>query len=182
MRPEIRLRLGALAALGSLLACGGVDQPPTTTGVADSADNLMYGLEHYLTVDGLRRAFLEADSAYFYGDAQETKLYELTVTFFGSLGEQRSVVTADSGTYDARSGDMVAWGNVVAVTPDGRRLTTRVLRYQRVQDRIEGPEPFVFITADGQRQAGDAFTADPDFRNVVVTRGRGELGRVELER
>lgn len=169
-------------ALAAVLACGGVDQPPTTTGVADSADNLMYGVEHSLTVDGVRRAFLEADSAYFYGGAQETKLYELTVTFFGSQGEERSVVTADSGTYDARSGDMVAWGDVVALTPDGRRLTTSVLRYERSRDHIAGPEPFVFITAQGQRQAGEAFTADPDFRNVVVTRGRGELGRVDIER
>ena len=180
MRNNLRVLLAALTA--GVAGCGGVDQPPTTTGVADSADNLVYGLEHYLTSDGIRRAFLEADSAYFYSAPQETRLYQLRVTFFAPSGEARSVVTADSGLYDARGGDMVAHGNVVATTPDGRRLTTSELRYDRLNDRITGPQAFVFITADGQRQAGDAFTSDPDFRNVAVTRGRGELGQVEVER
>jgi LPS export ABC transporter protein LptC len=178
--------LTALTAVTVLSAgavgCSGVDQPPTTTSVADSADNLIYGLDHSLTTDGIRSAYLEADSAYFYTDAQETRLYELRVTFFATTGQERSVVTADSGLYDGRSGDMIARGNVVALTPDGRRLTTSELRYERRSDQITGPAPFVFMTADGQRQEGDAFRSDPDFRNVVVTRGRGELGTVEIER
>jgi len=169
-----------LTAVGA--GCSGVDQPPTTTTVADSADNVIYGLQHRLTTDGIRVAFLEADSAHFYSAPQETRLHQLRVTFFATSGAERSVVTSDSGLYDARSGDMIARGNVVAVTPDGRRLTTSELRYERRSEQITGPEPFVFITADSQRQEGDAFTSDPDFRNVVVTRGRGELGKVEIER
>lgn len=161
--------------------CGGLDAPPTTTTAADSADNVVWGVSHNLTEDGIRRVFLEADSAYFYADSEAWKLFEVTVTFFTPSGEERSRVTADSGGYVSRDGDMVVWGNVVAVTPDGRRLTTTELRYARRTDQIEGPEDFVFVTADGLRREGEAFTADPDFRNVVATRARGEVGRVEID-
>jgi hypothetical protein len=70
---------------------------------------------------------------------------------------------------------------VVAVSPDGRRLETSVLRYDRNADRIVGPDHFVWTTPE-QRVEGDAFTSDPDLRNVQTTRARGAVGRVQIEK
>jgi LPS export ABC transporter protein LptC len=171
--------LAALAWLGA--ACSGSDQPPTTVAVADSADQIGYGVTHYLTMDGVRRMRLEADSAYAYFNAQRYRLFGLRVTFYAPDGRETSTLTALGGTYDWQTGDMEARGDVVAVSPDERRLTTSVLHYDRRADQISGPEPFVWTTPQ-QRVEGEAFTSDPDLRNVQTTRARGAVGRVPIER
>jgi LPS export ABC transporter protein LptC len=174
--------IGGHALLAWLaVACSGSEPPPTTVTAADSADQIGYGVTHYLTVDGLRRMRLVADSVYAYFGPQRHRLFGLRVTFYSPDGKETSTLTARDGTYDWRTGDMEARGDVVAVSPDGRRLTTSVLRYERSTDQINGPEPFVWTTPE-QRVEGDAFTSDPDLRNVQTTRARGAVGRVQIER
>lgn len=164
-------RAGPLFLLVAALACGGVDTPPTASVVADSADQVLYGLRHNLTLDGVLRAQLHADTAYFYQGAQRADLVGITVNFFSPEGRQTSRLTARTGTYEWRTGNMEARGDVVAVTPDNRRLTTTVLRYHRPSDQISGPSEFVFDAPDRHLE-GESFTADPEFRNVVTTRPR----------
>jgi LPS export ABC transporter protein LptC len=176
------LLAGTLALVAwAAAACGGADQPPTTVTAADSADQIGYGVTHYLTVDGVRRMRLQADSVYAYFNSQRHQLFGLHVTFYSPDGAETSQLTAREGTYDWQTGDMEARGDVVAWSPDGRRLTTSVLRYDRRTDQISGPEPFVWTTPQ-QRVEGEAFTSDPDLRNVHTTRARGAVGRVQIER
>ncbi len=80
-----------------------------------------------------------------------------------------------------RTGDMQARGNVVGVSPDGRRLTTTVLDYINAADRLEGPEAFVFDAPD-QHLEGSSFTANPDFTDVRATNVRGTPGQVEVNK
>jgi LPS export ABC transporter protein LptC len=164
---------------GTLLACaacGGVDTPPTATVVRDSADQVLYRLKHNLTVEGVLRAHLEADTAYFYQSAQRVDMVGVSVVFYSPEGRETSRLTSQTGTYDWRSGDMEARSSVVAVTPDKRRLTTSVLLYNRATDQISGPNDFVFDGPDRHLE-GDGFTSDPDFKNVVATRPRRGLVR-----
>jgi len=176
---SLRLTYGARrdpwALLAALLwicaACGGVDTPPTMAGVSDSADQVLYGLGHNLTLEGVLRAHLEADTAYFYQAPQRADLVGVTVLFYSPEGRQTSRLTSQTGTYDWRSGNMEALGDVVAVTPDRRRLTTSVLRYHRPTDQISGPNDFVFDSPERHLE-GESFTADPEFKNVVTTRPR----------
>ena len=165
-----------------LMACGSsMEQPPTTVGIADSADQIAFGVTHYLTVEGLRRARLEADTAYFYEGPQTADMIGVRVTFYSLQGEETSTLTSNEGTYYWRTGNMEARGNVIGVTPDGRRLETSVLEYTSNDNRINGSEPFVF-TAPNRRIEGESFTSDPDFRDLVATQPRGTVGRVEVER
>lgn len=181
-RRGLSLAIGTGAvAVAAWTGCGSDELPPTTVAIADSADQIIFGLRHHLTFEGLRRAKLEADTAYYYEASQTIELRTLTVTFYSYVGAETSTLTAREGTYYWRTGYMQARGNVVAVTPDGRRLTTSVLEYNRNTNQIVGPETFLFINAE-QRIEGDAFTSDPDFRNVVTTRPRGAVGQVEIER
>lgn len=173
-------RVAGVMALPVLTACGGLDSPPTTVALADSADQLIYGLQHFMTVDGVRRVRLEADSAYYYEVPQDIELRGVQVTFYDAMGAQTSTLTSREGTYNWRTGDMEAREDVVALTPDGRRLTTTILRYNRNTDEISGPEPYVYVSGS-RRMEGEAFTSDPDFRNVVTTRPRGAVGRVQIE-
>jgi hypothetical protein len=61
--PRSRADTLALGLALALAACSGLDQPPTTATAADSADQIGFGLVHYMTADGVRRLRLLADSA-----------------------------------------------------------------------------------------------------------------------
>lgn len=161
---------------GVVLGCGSAGEPPTTGAVPDSADQVLFGMKTILTVDGVLRVTVEADTAFLYQGPQTAEMRRVRVQFHSPQGVITSTVTAREGTYDWRGDNMEARGDVVAVTPDDRRLTTSVLRYNRRRDEISGPEPFVFDAPDRHLE-GDGFTADPDFRNVTATRPRrGTVG------
>jgi len=161
------------------VACSSVDTPPTTVTSPDSADQVGYNVTHILTSDGIRRMRLEADSAYAYLRAQRHELFGITVTFYSPDGVETSTLTAREGTYDWRTGNMEARGDVVTVSPEGNRLETSVLQYDRARNQIVGPAPFHWRTPT-QNVEGDGFTSDPELRNVQTTRARGALGRVPI--
>ena len=54
-----------------LVGCQEPDRHPTAAAAADSADQLVLGLTHQMTVDGLLRAKLKADTARFYQNSAE---------------------------------------------------------------------------------------------------------------
>ncbi len=177
LRPRDRpMALAAVVAATLITAaagvgCGDVGQPPVAESLPDSADQILFGTKLNLTIDGVVRVKLEADTAFFYEASRKAELRTVRVQFLSPQGLLSSTITSHEGTYDWRTNNMEARGDVLAVTPDGRRLTTTILRYQRGTDEISGPEPFVFDAPDSHLE-GDAFTADPDFRNVVATRPR----------
>jgi LPS export ABC transporter protein LptC len=173
--------IGAAVLAGGALACSGMDAPPTVGGTADTADQIGYGVTHVLTADGIRRMSLRADSAYAYLGPQRHHLHGITVTFYAPDGRATSTVVAREGTYEWRTGNMEAQGDVVVTSPDGRRLETSILQYDRAIDRIVGPAAFRWHAPD-QDVEGDGFTSDPELRNVVTTRARGALGRVPIDR
>ena len=159
-------------------ACSETDKPPTTAVAADSADQVLFDMVHYITIDGLRRVVLAADTAFFYQRAQSAEMLGLTVDFYTEEGAHSSTVTSREGTYNWRDQSMEARVDVVAVTPEDRQLTTDTLRYDRDRNEISGPSAFMFCGPDRQLE-GDAFTSDPDFRRVQTTRPRrGQIGDV----
>ena len=160
------------------MACTDSEKPPTTAVAADSADQVLFNMVHYITIDGLRRVVLEADTAFFYQRAQTAEMIGLKVDFFTPEGVHSSTITSKEGTYNWRDQSMEARVDVVAVTPDDRRLTTDTLRYHRDRNEISGPSAFLFCGPDRQLE-GDAFTSDPEFRRVETTRPRrGQMGDV----
>ncbi len=161
----ITLLLGGI--LGAL-SCRSVDEPQTIAVMADSADHVYFGVIHAVTTDGVLRARIEADTAYFYEGTQTFELKQLKATFYTLLGAPASTITAAEGTYQSRTGDMEARIDVVGVTPDGRRLTTSVLSYGKLSNRLTGPEDFVFDAPDRHLE-GTGFTADPGFRDIRAT-------------
>lgn len=173
----------AIVLLASVaLGCGGTGEPPTTSAVPDSADQVLFGMRTTLTVDGVLRVTVEADTAFLYQGPQTAELHQVRVQFHSPQGAISSTVTALEGTYDWRREHMEARRDVVAFTPDNRRLTTSILRYSRRTDRISGPEPFVFDAPDRHLE-GDGFTADPEFENVTATRPRrGTVGEPQQRR
>jgi LPS export ABC transporter protein LptC len=150
-------------------------RPTTTVQASDSADQVLEGFSHYVTNDGVRRSRVEADTAFYYEPTQVTELKHIKVVFFDIKGEEGSTLTAQRGTYRWQDGSMEATGNVLVVSPDGRRLTTESLRYESNSNQIMTDKQFSFDRG-AEHLEGNSFRSDPDFKNVVTDRPRGVSG------
>ena len=169
------LRLSLFITL-VLTACEDTGVRPTTTvQAADSADQVLEGFSHYVTNEGVRRTRVEADTAFYYEPTQVTDLRHIKVVFFDIKGEEGSTLTAQRGTYRWQDGSMEATGNVLVVTPDGRRLTTESLKYDNATNQIMTDKHFNFDRG-AEHLEGNSFRSDPDFKNVVTDRPRGVSG------
>lgn len=161
------LALVLLAAFGA--ACDSKTQPPVaaTSPLADSADQVMYGVRFKLTDAGVDRAQLYADTAYFFDDNTRIELENVNTTFFTTMGAKDAVLTSRHGTNNTRTGNMVARKNVVVVSEDGRRLTTAELTYNPQRNEISSDSAFV-MTEPNRRLAGIGFRSDPNMNNIQI--------------
>jgi LPS export ABC transporter protein LptC len=164
----------AISAFTAACEDSGV-RPTTTVQAADSADQVLEGFSHYVTNEGILRSRVQADTAYFFEATQITELRNVRVVFFDLKGAESSTLTARRGTYRWQDGSMEANGNVVVVSPDGRRLATEALRYDNATNLIVTDRPFTFDRGE-EHLEGNSFRSDPDFRNVVTDRPRGVTG------
>lgn len=165
------VRVATLLAAALLAACRDAGQPPVvaTSPLADSADQVMFGVNTILTSGGLLRARMAADTAYFFDDNSRIELRGVRTTFYGQTGAQTSVLTSRRGTYNGRTSTMEARRNVVVVSTDGKRLTTEQLRYNQTQDQISSDSAFV-LTEPGRELTGIGFVSDPNMNNVRILR------------
>ncbi len=148
--------------------------------MADSADQIMFGVNTYLTDQGLMKARVEADTAYMFEDNNRVELRTLRMTFFTSTGERNAVLTSREGTYNTRLNQADARGNVILVSEDGRRLETEQLRYSQIQNTVSSDSQFV-LTEPARRVEGIGFTSDPDLRNIQIHRLlTGQTGTIQL--
>jgi LPS export ABC transporter protein LptC len=158
----------------------GRDIMSEVTQVADSADQLMMGVRLYLTNQGVRQAFLEADTAFVYEVSGRTELKNVRLTFFrAETGDTASVLTADEGTYQQRTGAMEGRGNCRVVTSEGAVLTSSVLRYDQAKNQVSTDRPYTYVSGD-RNVRGDGFVSDPTFSNITTQRVRGTAGRFTL--
>jgi LPS export ABC transporter protein LptC len=158
------------------VGCSNGVKPTATVTAADTADQVLVNMNHYVTGDGIVRARVRADTAYFYQNSQSAELRNVHVTFYGADGAETSTMTAREGTYHWGTGDMEGRGHVVVVgSGDGRTLKTEVMRYSQRTNQVSSDVPFVF-DAPGRHMEGAGFTSDPNFRNVTAIRPRGTGG------
>ena len=171
-----RLLLVMIALTVSIACRNDAVRPPVTQTAADSADQILFGLMHYVTEEGVKRSLVEADTAYLYDQSQTAELKKVKVTFYDENGAVSSVLTANEGTYFQQSGGMTARGNVIGTAPDGRTLRTTELRYEPNSKKVSTDKTFTFMR-NGNLLEGDGFVSDVDFTNIVVERPRGVEGR-----
>ena len=172
--------LGALALVFVVTsACETGVKPTATIAAADSADQVLLNMSHFVTANGIQRSHVLADTAYFYSASQAAELRKIHITFYDPRGAQTSTLTAREGTYRWRTGDMEARGNVVVVRIDGATLRTEVLRYSQARNQVSSDRPFVFDEPT-RHIKGQGFTSDPDFKVVTATRPTGIGGKFTL--
>ena len=160
------------------LACSSKKQPPTASHspLADSADQVMYGARFNLTDQGVSRARLISDTAYFFDDNTRAELEKVNITFYTVTGAKDAVLTSQRGTYNSRTNNMIARKDVVVVSEDGRRLTTPELIYNQQKNEISSDSAFV-MTEPNRRLAGIGFRSDPNMKNIQILRGVSGIAR-----
>jgi LPS export ABC transporter protein LptC len=159
-------------------ACSSKKEPPVAahSPLADSADQIMYGASFVLTEKGVAHAQMHGDTLYFFDDNTRIESEKPTITFFTSTGAKDAVLTALHGTSNTRTNNMIARGNVVVVSEDGRRLTTEELLYNQGRNEISSDSAFV-MTEPNRRLAGTGFRSDPDMKNIQILKGASGLVR-----
>jgi LPS export ABC transporter protein LptC len=172
-----RLALAGLAVIA--IGCGEGNRPTATMTAADTADQILVKMTHFVTIDGVQRAKVEADTAYFYSPTQTAEMRTVHITFYDLHGATTTNLNAREGTYHWQTGDMEGRGNVRAVTTDGRTLKTEVLRYSQRDNQVSSDRDFVF---DGPNRhiEGEGFTSDPEFKNVTAKKPHGTGGQFTL--
>jgi LPS export ABC transporter protein LptC len=167
-------RLAIILALAAVTGCAQRGVAPGRATEADSADQVLEGMAHTITREGIKSTYLEAESAWVYQGRSVIRLQGVRVTFYGPTGAVRSVVTADSGSYQMRDGSLDARGNVVAVTPppDSGTLRTEHLIFDRITNLIRSDTAYTYTgrTAAG---SGASFETDPDFKRFRSWQPRG---------
>jgi LPS export ABC transporter protein LptC len=155
----------------ALVACQdpGATPPAIESAVRDTADQTMFGVRLMLADRGIQRAQMQSDTAFTYEDNTRTELRNVRTVFFTETGLKNGTLTSREGTYNVRTGNMEARGNVVVISEDGRRLETAQLRYDPGRNEISSDSAFV-LTEPTQRITGIGFTADPNLNNVNIHR------------
>ncbi len=182
MRRTATVATVALAAV-SVAACrpgGKKVQVAARATIADSADQVMYGIRTLLTDRGVLRAELMSDTAYVFDDNTRFELRGVHTTFYRTTGAKDAVLTSREGTFRSNANSMEARKDVIVTSEDGRTLATAELRFDQALNEIAGDSAFV-LTETGRRLEGVGFRSDPDMNNVRVLRGaRGDAGQVAV--
>jgi LPS export ABC transporter protein LptC len=169
--------IGALGIVGLVLGVAACSDDAEVATVPDSylefdGDGIVFGMELWLTQDGVDQGRVFADTAFRWQDSAAVHLRGVDLTVMEEDGTERALVTARTGVLDTRTNRMTAHGNVVMVVPgEGRRIESEELQYDPQGDQIWSDSAFVY-TVGSRVTRGRAFRSDLEFRNFRIV-GRG---------
>ncbi|MBR9988262.1 MAG: LPS export ABC transporter periplasmic protein LptC [Gemmatimonadetes bacterium] len=171
----MRTRTPVLLILALLGACDAATTPLTGEYESLPSDQVVLGIDHLYTSDGVRRARLQADTAYMFEDSSSTTLRVVTLEMFNDAGELTSTLTAESGNLNTDTQKTVARGDVVLVIPgpDGRTIWTEELHYDPGTKRIWSDVFTRMLMNTGTEMRAEKFTVDDQFLNFDLTGGAG---------
>ena len=142
--------------------------PPVAARVTpDTADQTLFGVRLVSSDQGVQRALMQADTAFTYEDNTRFELRVVRTTFYTETGVKNATLTSREGTYNVRTGNMEARGNVIVISEDGRRLDTPQLKFDPGRNEISGDSAFV-LTRPEDEVSGIGFITDPNLTRVRV--------------
>jgi LPS export ABC transporter protein LptC len=167
----------ALALTMALAACNGTTGPATSDFASLPADQVLVGVEHATTVDGVRRARIISDTTLVFNDSSSIHLIGVNLETYDTNGAVTSKLTSKTGSLETNTNKMIARGNVVLniTGPQAQTITTEELHYdpqgKRVWSDVEACQ-----RRAGQNLCGSSFTAmvgDNGFTAVQIVNYRG---------
>lgn len=174
----LALAFGALAA-----ACQGTTAPASTDYESLPADQVMYGMTHYMTNGGVRSAHLRSDTALIFNDSSSIQLRKVELDIFTETGTVRAELTSEAGNLDRQTNRMVARGNVILriTGENARTVFTEELHYDPTTKMVWSEVFTRFRYSDGRENTMDSFRVDDGFRNFQASTLRGPAGRLEFD-
>lgn len=164
-------------------ACNKTQGPPVgvvKNALADSADQILFGAHFAITDQGLRRADIQGDTAYFFNQNTRIVLRPMRSKFYSSNGALNGIATSREGMYDTRIAQLEARGDVVINSLDGKRLETPFARYDQRLDLISSDSTF-YMSEPGRDLRGKGFRSDAGLNSfTVATLISSKSGRVAL--
>ena len=171
--PGSSIQYPATIALALAIACTDAGVRPTAiTQTADSADQIALKMTTTITSEGVRRSYVEAETAYVYQSQALTDLRRMKAMFFDEQGNLKSTLVADRGLLGTFTKRLEASGHVVVTSPDGRRLVTEHLIYDKQANQITVDTVFTF-SSPTEQGGGNWMQTDVGFTNVRVKQPRG---------
>ncbi len=154
---SVRLIVTALL-VGLAASCGGEDEAPGGTAPAvfvEGVDQVMVGVENFITSNGVRRARLNADTAFTFEQAGRLELRVVAMTFFGEIGDTLGVLTGQRAEYDLESGGVTVRGDVEVVLTSGERFEAPLLDYVPQANEIRADSGYVLHYPNGAVDRGE---------------------------
>lgn len=138
------------------------------------ADQIIVGMEQYVTTAGRQRAILRGDTAFVFDDSMKAHIKKVNLTLFDEAGRESAQLTSKEGDFSNTTQAMLARGNVVLVTRGAqpRTIESEELHYDPNTHKVWSTKATVMRSA-GTVVRGSGFTADDQFNNVQVTNASG---------
>jgi len=145
-----------------------VGSPPL---LETGADMVSTGLEHVITLEGVKEGELYADTAFWYRDSAAYHLVNPSLVLFTEQGAQEARVRSEWGRFDPSTREMLARGNVILLVTEGNKeIVSEELNYDPRGDRIWS-DSLTTMTEPGRVSEGMGFESDLDFIRTVVGPG-----------
>jgi LPS export ABC transporter protein LptC len=172
------MRTPLLLAVAAAIACVGAcsDSRATPLAVkpsaADSADQVLFGVQYVLLTNGVNRGNLVADTVYVLNDETRFDMRNAHVKFTTETGAPQGTMQADRAMYNMRTQELEGWGHAVVRLVDGRTLTSPHLIYKQMLHRITSDTTFQ-ITRGNDVTTGVGFTSNDTFTQFTCMRRCG---------
>ena len=169
----------AFVVLVMAILLAGCEPPPETPLVSEDvenmgADQVMFGVEHFVTASGVVRGKLVSDTAFMYEDSALVRVRPVNLTLFDDDGSIAGEVTARSGVLNTRTQVMVATGSVVVEETGGDRIETEELHFDPNRDRVWSVVATT-IHRDGTVLRGSGFTSNTQLTDTRLDTPRGRV-------
>jgi len=153
---------GLLLLCVLLAGCADEERVAATGDVsADLPDQELFNTTIYDSKEGVRRWILRSDRLARYRDQDEAQLHGVHMDFYRA-DSLFSTLTSERGRANMKTNNLFAWGDVVVVTRDGRRLETEELDYDDASGLISN-DVFNRFTRGDDVMTGIGMEATPEL-------------------
>jgi LPS export ABC transporter protein LptC len=158
--------LASAISLVAVAACHDSKAPPVAAGpsVADSADQILFGMQYLLSTKGIQRGDLRADTAFVMADQSHFDLRRAHVTFTTETGAPQGTMEGNRGVYNTQTQVLEGWGNVIVKLVDGRTLESPHVVFNQLTHQLSSDTNYT-IHRGPDTQSGIGFTSNQTFTN-----------------
>jgi LPS export ABC transporter protein LptC len=168
MRRSADVMLALAIAIG-VAACGKQDGEQAPVEGQQIPDETVMEFKTQETDSGRVRWTLKAPRADRFNAKNVFVMADPRIEFYDEMGNLQTTLTADNGEYSLITHDLLAYGQVVAVSAKGEVLETDSLRYLNTTDKIVS-DSFVKLTRGSDVITGIGMECDHTLDTVDIKR------------